>query len=139
MQIMSLLGYILWCCGSRSPEEFNFIQIGSGHTVTRIRIAIKSNKNSGTFWLWIHFSQNWLSVTELGFNGLNIEKSLVELTLNSQRWLDLKKIFKIWLKYPQNLSNHYPEHLFLMWIVLRVSVLAVFGCRFESNWKLFWN
>ena len=27
------LGYVLWCCGSRSREEHTFIQIGSGHTV----------------------------------------------------------------------------------------------------------
>ena len=27
------LGYVLWCCGSRSWEELTFIQIGSGHTV----------------------------------------------------------------------------------------------------------
>ena len=27
------LGYVLWCCGSRSLEVFTFIQIGSGHTV----------------------------------------------------------------------------------------------------------
>ena len=26
-------GYLLLCCGSRSQEEFIFIQIGSGHTV----------------------------------------------------------------------------------------------------------
>ena len=25
--------YKLWCCGSKSQEEFTFIQIGSGHTV----------------------------------------------------------------------------------------------------------
>ena len=27
------LRYVLWCCGSRSQEDFTFIQIGSGHTV----------------------------------------------------------------------------------------------------------
>ena len=28
------LGYVLWCCGSRSQDFFfTFIQIGSGHTV----------------------------------------------------------------------------------------------------------
>ena len=25
------LGYLLWCCGSRSQDFFNFIQIGSAH------------------------------------------------------------------------------------------------------------
>ena len=29
-------GYVLWCCGSTSREECNFIQIGSSHTVTMI-------------------------------------------------------------------------------------------------------
>ena len=27
------VGYVLWCCGSRSQDFFIFIQIGSGHTV----------------------------------------------------------------------------------------------------------
>ena len=29
------LSHVLWCCGSRSQEEFTFIQIGSSHTVFR--------------------------------------------------------------------------------------------------------
>ena len=33
------LRYVLWCCGSRSQEEFTFIQIGSGHAVQQL-------------WLW---------------------------------------------------------------------------------------
>ena len=28
-----LIGYVLWCCGSRSRDFLNFIQIGSGHTM----------------------------------------------------------------------------------------------------------
>ena len=27
------LGYVLWCCGSRSQDFFTFIQIGPGHTM----------------------------------------------------------------------------------------------------------
>ena len=27
------IGYVLWCCGSRSWEVLTFFQIGSGHTV----------------------------------------------------------------------------------------------------------
>ena len=30
------LGYVLWCCGSRSQDFFTFIQISSGHTVCPI-------------------------------------------------------------------------------------------------------
>ena len=30
------LGYVLWCCGSRSWEVFTYFQIGSGHTVIYI-------------------------------------------------------------------------------------------------------
>ena len=29
------LGYVLWCCGSRSQDFFTFIQISSGHTVQK--------------------------------------------------------------------------------------------------------
>ena len=33
------LGYVLWCCGSRSQDFFTFIQIGSGHTAGHGRVV----------------------------------------------------------------------------------------------------
>ena len=44
------LGYVLWCCGSRSWEVFTFFQIGSGHTVpsspnTKVVRKEQANKN----------------------------------------------------------------------------------------------
>ena len=32
------LGYLLWCCGSRSQDFFIFIQVGFGHTVKTFSI-----------------------------------------------------------------------------------------------------
>ena len=34
-----LLGYVLWCCGSRSWEVFTLFQIGSDHTVGHTKEA----------------------------------------------------------------------------------------------------
>ena len=33
VQILGLLGYVLWSCGSKSQDFFTFIQIGLGHSV----------------------------------------------------------------------------------------------------------
>ena len=45
--------YVLWCCGSRSQEEFTFLQIGSGHTVvSRVAITAGPAVYMGTVETW---------------------------------------------------------------------------------------
>ena len=46
IQILGLLGYVLWCCGSGSQDFFTFIQIGFGHTVlwNLVKVAERSSQ-----------------------------------------------------------------------------------------------
>ena len=44
------LGYVLWCCDSRSQDFFTFIQIGSGHTVTNLIMKRSSSNNPNKIW-----------------------------------------------------------------------------------------
>ena len=49
------LGYVLWCCGSRSWEVLTFFQIGSGQTwKIRIKAFIYSKKTTKEFAWFCH-------------------------------------------------------------------------------------
>ena len=55
------LGYVLWCCGNRSQDFFTFIQIGSGHTVSKM---FKRSRRSGK---WVE--SNSFQTEEFKANG----------------------------------------------------------------------
>ena len=59
------LGYVLWCCGSRSWEVFTFYQIGFGHTV----LFISPNFNCKLFQIALPNNQSQLV---LNWNYLDI-------------------------------------------------------------------
>ena len=50
------LGYVLCCCGNRSQDFFNFIQIGSSHTVRRHLWATYAWL--GKLYMYLHFSKD---------------------------------------------------------------------------------
>ena len=60
------LGYVLWCCGSRSLDFFTFIQIGSGHTVCFfgyfVNNAINKPRRNEKCSLWIFFQKKYLYI-----------------------------------------------------------------------------
>ena len=43
------LRFVLWCCGSRSQEEFTFVQVGSRHTVLCCLIRTDFSKSDEFF------------------------------------------------------------------------------------------
>ena len=45
------LGYVLLCCDSSSQDFFNFIQIGSGHTVRLFVLSLFFVSFDLSFWL----------------------------------------------------------------------------------------